>query len=341
MQHAVLGLEFSHFSRRSRRSTSWASIRTQLLKVILAYSAFAMATAVVAQAQPSDDFERADGGLGVNWTTNTIWGSALQIANHQLQAPSGNYAESLYTATSLGGAQYSEIKYISGLSSGVINLVVRARQYTLGGQGDGYIGQLNGFESTWKIIRVDNDTETVIPGASGSFTFSNNDVFRFEANGSTLTLTQNGVLLKSTTDPNYIGGDAGVGLYNTSGLIVDEWRGGEISSSDTQPPTAPSGLSAVAASSSQINLNWSASTDNVGVTAYLIERCQGSSTCNNFTPLPSTPSGTTYTDTNLSPSTIYRYQIRATDAAGKSQQLLADRHCDYAPGRWSASHGRL
>ena len=124
--------------------------------------------------QVTDDFDdRGNGGLGSNWTTNTIWGSALQIVNHQLQAPSGNYAESLYTATSLGGAQYSEIKYISGLSSGVINLVVRAKEYTLGDQGDGYIGQLNGFESTWKIIRVDNDTVTVIPGASGSFTFAN------------------------------------------------------------------------------------------------------------------------------------------------------------------------
>ena len=44
---------------------------------------------------------------------------------------------------------------------------------------------------------------------------------------------------------------------------------------DTQPPTAPSNPTATAASSSQINLSWTASTDNVGVTGYYIERCQG------------------------------------------------------------------
>jgi YD repeat-containing protein len=276
-----------------------------------------LALSAPAYAQVGDDFQRANGGLGADWTTNTIWGHALQIVNQQLRAPDDNYAESLYTAATLGGAQYSEIKYVSGLSSGVINLVVRARQYTLGGQGDSYIGQLNGFESRWKIIHVQNDAETVIAqGSAGGLTFSPNDVFRFEANGSALTLKRNGDPIGSTTHTDYTSGDAGVGLYNTSGLIVDEWRGGEITSSDTQPPTTPSGLSATAVSSTQINLVWSASSDNVGVTGYRIERCQGSSTCSNFSQLPATPSGTTYSDTSLSPSTIYRYQIRATDAAG-------------------------
>src|SRR5260370_546839 len=44
---------------------------------------------------------------------------------------------------------------------------------------------------------------------------------------------------------------------------------------DTTPPTAPTNLTATAASASQINLAWIASTDNVGVTGYMVERCQG------------------------------------------------------------------
>src|SRR6185312_11920897 len=50
---------------------------------------------------------------------------------------------------------------------------------------------------------------------------------------------------------------------------------------DTQAPTAPSGLGATAVSPSQINLSWTASTDNVGVTSYLIERCTGAG-CSSF-----------------------------------------------------------
>ena len=83
---------------------------------------------------------------------------------------------------------------------------------------------------------------------------------------------------------------------------------------DTQPPTAPSGLTATAAGATQINLNWTASTDTVGVTGYRVERCQGV-TCANFVQI-ATPPGTSYADTGLAPSTPYRYQVRATDAAG-------------------------
>jgi hypothetical protein len=84
--------------------------------------------------------------------------------------------------------------------------------------------------------------------------------------------------------------------------------------SDTTPPTAPTGLTAAAASRSQINLSWTASTDNVGVTGYKVERCQGAS-CTTFAQI-GTPTATTYSDTGLIASTSYSYRVRATDAAG-------------------------
>ena len=84
--------------------------------------------------------------------------------------------------------------------------------------------------------------------------------------------------------------------------------------SDTTPPSAPTGLSATAISSSRIDLGWTASTDNVGVAGYRVERCQGAG-CTNFAQV-APPTGTTYSDTGLSPSTTYRYQVRAVDAAG-------------------------
>ena len=43
----------------------------------------------------------------------------------------------------------------------------------------------------------------------------------------------------------------------------------------------PANFIATAVSSSQINLSWTASTDNVAVTGYLLERCQGVG-CTNF-----------------------------------------------------------
>jgi glucose/arabinose dehydrogenase/chitodextrinase len=83
---------------------------------------------------------------------------------------------------------------------------------------------------------------------------------------------------------------------------------------DTTPPTAPTNLNADAVSSSQINLSWTAATDNVGVTQYRIERCEGNGNCTNFVQIATT-SSTTYSNTGLAPRTRYRYRVRAVDAA--------------------------
>ena len=78
-------------------------------------------------------------------------------------------------------------------------------------------------------------------------------------------------------------------------------------SPDTTVPTVPTGLSATAVSSSQINLSWTASTDNVGVTGYKIYR--GGT-------LWYTTSNLSFSDTGLSGSTSYSYYVQAYDAAG-------------------------
>src|ERR1700693_21399 len=83
-------------------------------------------------------------------------------------------------------------------------------------------------------------------------------------------------------------------------------------SGGTTPPTAPTNLTATV-SGSQINLSWTASTDNVGVTGYLVERCLGAG-CTTFAQI-ATPTSTTYSDTGLTPGS-YSYRVRATDAAG-------------------------
>ena len=76
---------------------------------------------------------------------------------------------------------------------------------------------------------------------------------------------------------------------------------------DTTPPTVPTGLTATAISSSQINLSWTASTDNVGVTGYNVYR--------GGTKISTSPS-TSYQDGGLPASTGFTYTVAAFDAAG-------------------------
>src|SRR4029077_2591395 len=77
---------------------------------------------------------------------------------------------------------------------------------------------------------------------------------------------------------------------------------------DVPPPTTPSNLLATAAGPGGINLSWTASTDNVGVTNYLIERCQGPG-CTLFAQV-GTSSTTTFSDTGLLSNTSYSYRVR-------------------------------
>ena len=84
---------------------------------------------------------------------------------------------------------------------------------------------------------------------------------------------------------------------------------------NTQALTVPSGLVASAVSDSQINLTWTGSTDNIGVSGYLIERCAGSG-CRNFVQVGSVGAGvTSYSDTSLQAAATYTYRVRASDVA--------------------------
>src|SRR5205814_3261007 len=67
-------------------------------------------------------------------------------------------------------------------------------------------------------------------------------------------------------------------------------------------------------SSSQIDLSWAAATDNVGVAGYRLERSQGAGS-SSYAQV-ATPSGTTFTDSGLSASTVYNYRVRSADAVG-------------------------
>jgi subtilisin family serine protease len=82
------------------------------------------------------------------------------------------------------------------------------------------------------------------------------------------------------------------------------------------PPAAPSGLTATAASSSQINLAWvDGSADETG---FKIERCAGAG-CTTFAQVALVGANvTSFSDTGLSASTSYSYRVRATNSGGDS-----------------------
>lgn len=78
---------------------------------------------------------------------------------------------------------------------------------------------------------------------------------------------------------------------------------------DSQAPTAPTNLTATSTTNTSTNLSWTASTDNVGVTAYEVYQ-------NNA--LYATVTGTTYAVSGLTANTTYNYYVKAKDTAGNT-----------------------
>jgi chitodextrinase len=83
----------------------------------------------------------------------------------------------------------------------------------------------------------------------------------------------------------------------------------EYTTGDSSAPSVPTGLKATAISSSQIDLTWAASTDNIGVAGYKVYR-NGSQIA--------TTQRNSYSNTGLTASTAYSYTVAAYDAAGNT-----------------------
>jgi chitodextrinase len=76
---------------------------------------------------------------------------------------------------------------------------------------------------------------------------------------------------------------------------------------DTTPPSTPANVQASGITSATVTLSWTASTDNVGVAGYKVNR-DGYQIA--------TTTQTSFLDTNLTPSTTYAYTVAAYDSPG-------------------------
>ena len=81
-------------------------------------------------------------------------------------------------------------------------------------------------------------------------------------------------------------------------------------------PINPTGLTATAVSTTQVDLKWNDNSENE--TGFIIERCQGAG-CSNFSIIAELGiNRTTYSDTGLALATTYSYRVKAFNGAGNS-----------------------
>jgi hypothetical protein len=105
---------------------------------------------------------------------------------------------------------------------------------------------------------------------------------------------------------------------NSLGQTFDVMNYSFNSGTESTPPSTPSNLTATVVSGTEVNLSWSASTDNTSVRGYGIYR--------DGTLINTVDSNTlSYSDTSLTPVTTYAYRVDAFDGSGNHSALSASK----------------
>src|SRR5207253_1018703 len=141
-------------------------------------------------------------------------------------------------------------------------------------------------------------------GVSGYTVYRNGSVLG-TVGGSVLSYADNTVS-PSTTYTYTVDAFDAAGIHSGLSQAVTVTTLGQA---DTTPPTVPAGLAATAGPAGEVDLSWTASTDDVGVAGYTVYR-DGSSI--------GTVGGsaTSFADKAVSSATTYAYTVDAYDAAG-------------------------
>jgi fibronectin type 3 domain-containing protein len=218
-------------------------------------------------------------------------------------SPASNYGNATALRADVSPTIRSYLRFtVGGLAGPVTKATLRV--YSPNAHSVGY--DVGGVADTgWGETAITHDTAPAVGakvGSSGPIaagTWTSVDV--------TPLIAGNGISSLALTTPSNTAMSLSSRESANPPQLVVESSSGPVG--DTQAPSVPGGLGASPVSQTRIDLAWSASTDNIGVTGYTIYR--------NGAALASVGGSTTsYADTTAAPATTYSYAVDAVDGAG-------------------------
>jgi fibronectin type 3 domain-containing protein len=342
-------------SSSSAIGLSWAAVTPPANCTISSYSLYGSTTSgftpgsgnLIASGLTSTSF--SDTGLSASTTYyyvvealdsyGTSPASAQQSATTQA---SGSGTEIVAIAaggpaqSNASGGDYSFVAdedYVGGGDNGAITATINLTQPGANAAPMGVYqnGRAGVFTYTIPGLTAGSTYTVLLHFAETYFTAAGDREFDVAINGTTVltnldvyaTIGKDAALLETFTAAANSSGQIVIaftaGAANQPLLMGLEIRSAS-SGSCSADPSAPTGLTATASSSSAIGLSWSAVTPpaNCTVSSYNVY----GSTTSGFTPsssnLIASTTGTTYSNTGLAASTTYYYKVEAVDADGAS-----------------------
>jgi hypothetical protein len=173
---------------------------------------------------PADEFNRADGGLGANWTG--MRDGSLAISSHAVTGTSASGTSGgMWVSSALAADQYSQLEVTSAQLTGAqwIGPAVRVQR---GGQ-DAYLGIYwwNSGKPLLKLYLRHAGNFIPIGGVYDSGPLAAGTKLTLMAVGNTISFMENGVQRISVADNTLSRGAPGVMAYGTA--KGDNWSGGD------------------------------------------------------------------------------------------------------------------
>ena len=184
----------------------------------------------------SDDFDRANGDLGPNWTDMADGGLAISsdaVTGTNASGMSGD----IWSADTFASDQFSQIQLTGTQLSGGqwIGATVRAQDSGL----DNYTGLYfwNYSNPELMLFKRSGGNWTELGGAVPTGPLPGGTALEVEASGSTISLLENGSQVITATDTSITGGAPGIMAFGTS--EAGNWTGGELDGSGSGSGTPP------------------------------------------------------------------------------------------------------
>jgi chitodextrinase len=270
-----------------------------------------------------------DPSVSANFTSANTAGNAIIVYMFSTINGSASYfvsdtqGNTYNSAINFTGSRYNQIWYATNIKAGANTVTVNFGGPSLGALL--FIHEYSGISVSLPLDVTSAASGNGVAMDSGSAVVSQPNELIFGAGepANNVTSPGNGFARRGTLGSNITEDKVVVnsGSYSASAtgdggawdMLMATFKsddgGNPPPTGDTAAPSTPTNLSATAVSASAINLSWTASSDNVGVTGYKIFRGGvqvGTSVTNS------------YSDAGLSASTQYTYTVSAYDAAGNN-----------------------
>lgn len=195
----------------------------------------------------TDDFNRANGGLGANWTTISGNGAPQVDTNQSRTNSVGTDSLAFYNGAVAPNDQYAKIKVNALTASAGVGAVTRAAPASNAYYCSYVFGNFGGTITLNTFVCVAGGHTTL---ASAAATVSTGSIVECRAQGSAITGLVDGVIVTGpTTDSSLASGQFGMMQFVDSGATTDalgdDWEGGDFGSGSppavvsTQPIVQP------------------------------------------------------------------------------------------------------